>query len=86
MPLTEQEDQLHLLRRCTYAGRAFEEEAFVTTMEEHFERRWRLRGFDSGGAFNLAISRNGTELSAGLVAKLILSILSVPFAPSRRMY
>ena len=35
-----------------------------------------------GRAAHSAILRKGTELSAGLVAKLILSILSVPFGLS----
>lgn len=42
----EQEDQVHLLRRCTYAGRPFGEEAFVVQMEERFQRQWRRWGFE----------------------------------------
>jgi putative transposase len=41
----EQEDRVHLLRRCAYAGRPFGEESFVVQMEEHFRRQWRRWSF-----------------------------------------
>jgi putative transposase len=42
----EQEDQVHLLRRCTYAGRPFGEESFVVQMEGLFQRQWRRWSFE----------------------------------------
>jgi putative transposase len=42
----EREAQVHLLRRCTYAGRPFWEEEFVTRIEEHFQRKWRRWSFE----------------------------------------
>ena len=42
----EPEDQVHLLRRCTYAGRPFGDEEFVVRMEEHFQRHWRRWSFE----------------------------------------
>ena len=32
---------LRLLRRCTYAGRPFGDDAFVESLESRFQRRWR---------------------------------------------
>jgi putative transposase len=47
-------EQIAALRKCTYSGRPFGDESFVTTMEERFQRKWR-RG--SGGLVReLAIS------------------------------
>ena len=46
----EPEDQVHLLRRCTYAGRPFGEEEFVARMEERFQRRWRRWSFEKAVA------------------------------------
>jgi hypothetical protein len=34
-------DQLIALRKCTYSGRPFGEEGFVSAMEERFHRKWR---------------------------------------------
>jgi putative transposase len=45
----EQEAQVHLLRRCTYAGRPFGEEEFVARLEERFQRKWRRWSFESAG-------------------------------------
>jgi putative transposase len=42
------------LRKCTYSGRPFGDEAFVTTMEERFGRKWRRGGADLVG--EIAIS------------------------------
>jgi putative transposase len=39
-------EQIYLLRRCTYAGRPFGDEAFVAEVEERFQRRWRRWGFE----------------------------------------
>jgi putative transposase len=41
---------VQLLRRCTYAGRPFGEEAFVEQMEERFQRVWRRWGFEKMAA------------------------------------
>ncbi|WP_080507662.1 transposase [Bryobacter aggregatus] len=38
--------EIHLLRRCTYAGRPFGEEAFVERIEEAFQRKWRRWSFE----------------------------------------
>jgi len=42
----EELSQLRLLRRCTYAGRPYGEEAFVREIEEKLQRRWRRWGFE----------------------------------------
>jgi putative transposase len=42
----ETEEQRHLLRRCTYAGRPFGDEEFVARLEEHFQRHWRRWSFE----------------------------------------
>lgn len=34
-------DQILALRKCTYSGRPFGEESFVSAMEERFQRKWR---------------------------------------------
>ena len=34
-------DQILALRKCTYAGRPFGEESFVSALEERFQRKWR---------------------------------------------
>ncbi len=34
-------DQIVALRKCTYSGRPFGEESFVSAMEERFQRKWR---------------------------------------------
>jgi putative transposase len=34
-------DQLLALRKCTYSGRPFGEESFVSEMEQRFQRKWR---------------------------------------------
>jgi putative transposase len=47
---TDGEDQLHLLRRCTYAGRPFGEEEFVTRLEETFQRQWPRWSFEQASA------------------------------------
>ena len=46
----EPEDQVHLLRRCTYAGRPFGDEEFVVRMEEHFQRHWRRWSFEKAAS------------------------------------
>ena len=38
-------DHLQLLRRCTYSGRPYGEEDFVTRLEDQFQRSWRRWGF-----------------------------------------
>jgi putative transposase len=35
-----------LLRKCTYAGRPYGEESFVSALEEEFGRSWRRWGFE----------------------------------------
>ncbi len=35
------QEQLVALRKCTYAGRPFGDEAFVAAMEGRFQRKWR---------------------------------------------
>jgi putative transposase len=40
---------LRLLRRCTYAGRPFGDEAFLKEMEQKFQRTWRRWSFESLG-------------------------------------
>jgi putative transposase len=42
----EAADQVMLLRRCTYSGRPFGDEAFVTRLEQRFQRSWRRWGFE----------------------------------------
>ena len=42
----ETPDNLHLLRRCTYAGRPFGDEAFISQIEEQFQRKWRRWAFE----------------------------------------
>jgi len=37
------------LRKCTYAGRPFGDEAFVTAMEGKFQRKWRRSAADLVG-------------------------------------
>jgi len=34
-------DRITALRKCTYSGRPFGEESFVSEMEERFQRKWR---------------------------------------------
>jgi putative transposase len=46
----EPEQQVHLLRRCTYAGRPFGDEEFVARLEEHFQRHWRRWSFEKAAA------------------------------------
>lgn len=41
---------LRLLRRCTYAGRPFGDEAFLKEMEQRFQRTWRRWSFEQVGA------------------------------------
>jgi putative transposase len=41
------EDQIIALRKCTYSGRPFGEEAFLSGMEERFQRKWRRNKEDS---------------------------------------
>jgi putative transposase len=43
------QEQLAALRKCTYAGRPFGDEAFVTAMEEKFQRKWRRGAADLVG-------------------------------------
>jgi putative transposase len=43
---TEGADQVTLLRRCTYSGRPFGEEAFLVQLEERFQRTWRRWRFE----------------------------------------
>jgi putative transposase len=37
----DRKEQLIALRKCTYAGRPFGDEAFVAAMEGQFQRKWR---------------------------------------------
>ena len=41
--------ELVALRKCTHAGRPFGDEAFVTAMEERFQRKWRRTAGDLVG-------------------------------------
>jgi putative transposase len=43
------QEQLLALRKCTYAGRPFGHESFVTSMEGKFQRKWR-----KGPAYSVA--------------------------------
>jgi len=42
----ERPTQTHLLRRCTYAGRPFGDEEFVSRLEAVFQRKWRRWSFE----------------------------------------
>jgi putative transposase len=44
------EHQLNLLRRCTYAGRPFGDEEFLSRLENHFQRNWRRWSFKKASA------------------------------------
>jgi putative transposase len=44
------DQQLNLLRRCTYAGRPFGEEEFVVQLEDCFKRKWRRWSFEKSVA------------------------------------
>ncbi len=44
------ESQLNLLRRCTYAGRPFGDEDFVSRLELHFQRHWRRWSFEKAAS------------------------------------
>ncbi len=44
----EEAAMLRLLRRCTYSGRPFGPEAFLSEFENHFGRKWRRWGFENG--------------------------------------
>ena len=62
----EQTDQVHLLRRCTYAGRPFGDEEFVARMEDHFQRKWRRWSFEQNGGFGLESEEgDGAECCSG---------------------
>jgi putative transposase len=41
-------DQILALRKCTYSGRPFGDEQFVSSMEERFQRKWRRTGAERG--------------------------------------
>ncbi len=43
----EDPEKIQLLRRCTYCGRRFGEQAFVREVEESFRRVWRRWAFES---------------------------------------
>jgi putative transposase len=43
-------DLVNQLRKCTYAGRPFGEDAFLEQMEERFQRRWRRIGAQASNA------------------------------------
>jgi len=43
-------EDVALLRRCTYAGRPFGEEAFLVMLEGQFQRSWRRWGFEKRAA------------------------------------
>jgi putative transposase len=44
------EQHLNLLRRCTYAGRPFGDEKFLSELENHFQRNWRRWSFEKAAA------------------------------------
>lgn len=46
--------ELQQMRKCTYSGRPFREDAFVASMEEQFGRKWRR--MRDGGAQRAAVS------------------------------
>ncbi len=46
----EDPDQTRLLRKCTFAGRPFGEEEFLTAMEEQFQRKWRRWAYEAYSA------------------------------------
>lgn len=41
---------VRLLRRCTYAGRPYGDDAFVESLENRFQRKWRRWGFEKVAA------------------------------------
>ncbi len=43
---SDQPDRVLLLRRCTYAGRPYGDDAFVERLEDRFQRNWRRWGFE----------------------------------------
>jgi putative transposase len=47
---SEEVVSIQLLRRCTYSGRPFGEEAFVKQLEVQFQRVWRRWGFEKMAA------------------------------------
>ena len=53
-------DQVDRLRRCTYSGGPFGDEAFVSRMEERFDRHWR----EAGRPRKQPKSETGTEQTA----------------------
>lgn len=42
--LSSSTEQMRALRKCTYSGRPFGDEAFVAGMEDRFQRKWIRRG------------------------------------------
>ena len=48
------EEQERELRKCTYSGRPFGEEAFVAEMEDRFQRRWRRSGGKEAARFAIS--------------------------------
>jgi putative transposase len=39
-----------LLRKCTFAGRPFGDEEFLTSMEQQFQRKWRRWAYETFAA------------------------------------
>ncbi len=44
------ESQLNLLRRCTYAGRPFGDEEFLSRLEDRFQKNWRRWSFEKAAS------------------------------------
>jgi putative transposase len=42
----ERNDEVRVLRKCTYGGRPFGDEEFINQMESRFQRVWRRTGAD----------------------------------------
>lgn len=43
---SEEAMSVRLLRRCTYAGRPYGEDEFISELETRFQRKWRRWGFE----------------------------------------
>ena len=54
--LAEEPGQVRLLRRCTYAGRPFGDEAFLAEWEDRFQRKWRRWAYEH----SLTVSSSAT--------------------------
>ncbi len=72
----EDPEKIHLLRRCTYCGRPFGEEAFVREVEESFRRVWRRWAFESTRADSQNSPNHTTAPSPSQKTATCQSVLS----------